>query len=648
MERPVPTRSDGAGLHVSGPAPLRSDRDAPGAANGRDRSLPVALGLWTAAALAAGALSGCGGGTDDAPPRAPEPEAPASPASFTSPPWFVDRAAETGFDFVHVTGHAGEFHQPEIMGPGAGLVDYDNDGDLDVYLVQGGRIGGDAGSPPGVAGAPELGGRLYRNDLEVAADGSRTLRFTDVTEESGIDARAYGMGVAAGDFDNDGCVDLYLTHYGPNQLYRNDCDGTFTDVSRASGTDDPDWSVPASFVDVDRDGWLDLFVGNYLVYVPARRVTCASESGLPDYCPPERYRAASDRLYRNRGDGTFADVTVDRGLAGAFGPALGVATADFDGDGWIDVFVANDQQENQLWLNRGGERFEDVGLMSGTALGASGALKADMGVDAGDFDNDGDEDLFMTDLTTQGSTFYVNDGSARFEEQSARAGIRVASLPYTGFGAGWFDYDNDGWLDLLAANGLVTQNLDALGPDNPFPLQQPNQLLRNLGDGRFADVTAQAGPAFALSEVSRGAAFGDVDNDGDTDVVIANAEGPVRLLINEVGNDRSWLGLRLVGDPPGGPRGGGGGGGPGAVRDMPGARVEIARDGVPTLWRRARADGSYASANDPRVLAGLGDDAAPPPPLVRVTWPSGAVEEWSDLPLERYTTLVEGSGRSPR
>ena len=526
------------------------------------------------------------------------------------------------------------------MGPGAGLLDYDNDGDLDVYLVQSGYLEGTGTPPPDAAG---LRGRLYRNDLEVAADGSRTLRFTDVTAESGIDARAYGMGVAAGDYDNDGCVDIYLTHYGPNQLYRNDCDGTFTDVSDASGTADPAWSVPASFVDFDRDGWLDLFVGNYLIYVPERRVTCASESGLPDYCPPERYRAAPDRLYRNRGDGTFADVTVDRGLAGAFGPALGVATADFDGDGWIDVFVANDQQENQLWLNQGGERFEDVGLMSGTALGASGALKADMGVDAGDFDNDGDEDLFMTDLTTQGSTFYVNDGSAGFEEQSARAGIRVASLPYTGFGAGWFDYDNDGWLDLLAVNGLVTQNLDALGPDNPFPLQQPNQLLRNLGDGTFEDVTSQAGPALELSEVSRGAAFGDVDNDGDTDVVVANAEGPVRLLVNEMGQDRPWLGLRLVGDPPGGPRGGGRPGRNG-IRDMPGARVEIVREGAPTLWRRARADGSYASANDPRVLAGLGDGAAPPA-LMRVTWPSGAVEEWSDVPIGRYTTLVQGTGR---
>ena len=490
------------------------------------------------------------------------------------------------------------------MGPGAGLLDYDNDGDLDLYLVQSGYLDGTGTPPP--PDATDLRGRLYRNDLEVAADGSRELRFTDVTAESGIDARAYGMGVAAGDYDNDGCVDLYLTHYGPNQLYRNDCDGTFTDVSRASGTDDAAWSVPASFVDVDRDGWLDLFVGNYLVYAPERRVTCASESGLPDYCPPERYRAAPDRLYRNRGDGTFADVTVEAGLAGAFGPGLGVATADFDGNGWIDVFVANDQQENQLWLNRGDGRFEDVGLMSGTALGASGALKADMGVDAGDFDNDGDPDLFMTDLTTQGSTFYVNDGSARFEEQSARAGIRVVSLPFTGFGAGWFDYDNDGWLDLLAVNGLVTQNLDALGPDNPFPLQQPNQLLRNLGDGRFADVTARAGPALALSEVSRGAAFGDVDNDGDTDVVVANAEGPARLLINEVGHDRRWLGLRLVGDPPGGPR-----------------RAEAEGSGAASGTCRARGWRSCGTAPR-RCGAARGRTAATPPRTTRGCSPASA------------------------
>ena len=455
------------------------------------------------------------------------------------------------------------------------------------------------------------------------------MRFTDVTDVSGIEAREYGMGVAAGDFTNDGCIDLYLTNFGPNQLFRNNCDGTFTDVSRASGTAHPGWSVPAAFLDLDRDGWLDLFVGNYLIYSVDQHTTCIGESGLPGYCPPERYRPAPDRLYRNRGNGTFSDVTATAGLAGTFGPALGAATADFNGDGWIDIFVANDQQENQLWLNQQDATFEDVALLSGTALGSSGAVKADMGVDAGDFDSDGDEDLFITELTGQGSTLYVNDGTGLFEEQSARAGIRLVSLPSTGFGTAWIDYDNDGWLDVLVANGLVTENLDALRPDNPFPLDQRNQLFRNLGDGRFADVTDRAGAAFELSDVSRGAAFGDVDNDGDTDVVVANDAGPVRLLLNEVGNRHHWIGLRLIGTSGG--------------RDMLGARVAIIRTDGSTLWRRARTDGSYASANDPRVLVGLGSSAVAP--RVRIVWPSGQVEEWTDVPVDQYTTLTEGGGR---
>ena len=583
-------------------------------------------GVCLAAVLASGGMSGCAA----EPGAPPDPtDAPAGTAR-TDVALFVERAEAAGLDFIHVNGRSGRFYQPEIMGPGVGLFDYDNDGDLDVFLVQGQMLGastaGETASPP--PDPPPLRGRLYRNELHVEADGARTLRFTDVTDASGIDARGYGMGVAAGDFTNDGCVDLYLTNVGPNQLFRNDCDGTFTDVSRDSGTADPGWGVPAAFLDVDRDGWLDLFVGNYLIYSVDRHITCAGESGPADYCPPERYRPEPDRLYRNHGNGTFTDITADAGLAGAFGPALGVATADFNGDGWIDIFVANDQQENQLWLNRQDGTFKDAALLSGTALGASGERKADMGVDAGDFDNDGDEDLFMTDLTGQGSTFYVNDGAGLFEEQSARSGIRLASLPYTGFGAAWFDYDNDGRLDILAVNGFVTQNLDALGPENPFPLQQRNQLLRNLGDGRFADVTDQAGPALELSEVSRGAAFGDVDNDGDTDVIVANDAGPVRLLVNEVGNRHHWIGLRLVGTD--------------GARAMLGARVAITRADGSTLWRRARADGSYASANDPRVLIGLGDSADAP--RVRVIWPSGQVEEWTDVAIDRYTTLTEGSG----
>jgi len=533
----------------------------------------------------------------------------------------------------------GRFYQPEIMGPGVGLLDYDNDGDFDVYLVQGQILGpGEAGTDRvfGSESHPPvpLRGRLFRNELSSASGGTVDLRFTDVTDASGIDARGYGMGVAVGDVDNDGCVDLFLTNFGPNQLFRNNCDGTFRDVSRASGLGDTGWGVSASFVDIDRDGWLDLFVGNYLLYSLDRHVACFGESGLPDYCPPERHRPQLSRLYRNRRNGTFADITVQAGVARAFGPALGVATADFDGDGWMDIFVANDQQENQLWINGRDGTFTDRALLSGTAVGESGTVKANMGVDAGDFDNDGDEDLFITELAGQGATLYVNDGSGLFEDQGARTGIRLATLPYTGFGAGWFDYDNDGRLDLLAVNGLVTQDLEALGPQNPFPLAQTNLLLRNLGGGRFEDVTRHAGAVFALSEVSRGAAFGDLDNDGDADVVVANDRGPVRLLVNHVGAAQPWLGLRLV-DADG-------------KRDQLGAKVAIVGTDGSTLWRRARADGSYASANDPRVLVGLGGSgsgSSVAPRRVRITWPSGRVEEWADVPVNRYTTLKEGGGR---
>jgi hypothetical protein len=567
-------------------------------------------------------LTACG--TDGGEP----PRDVSSPAAADSAlDWFTDQAAAAGLDFVHFNGMSGAFYMPEVTGPGVAMLDYDNDGDLDVYLVQGERLGsGEPLLPP--PPGQRLTDRLYRNDLEVHPDGTRTLRFEDVTEASGIATRGYGQGVASGDIDNDGWVDLYLTRFGANQMFRNQGDGTFADVSAESGTDDPDWSVSASFVDIDRDGWLDLFVGNYLSYSVETHIPCFNRAGPADYCRPAVYRPRPDRLYRNLGDGSFEDVTAAAGLAREFGPALGTATADFDSDGWIDIFVANDQQENQLWMNAGDGTFTNEALLWGVALGAAGDAKADMGVDAGDFDNDGDDDLFITELTGQGSTLYVNEGGLRFEDQSARTGIRHASLPNTGFGAAWLDVDNDGWLDILAVNGLVTQNLDDLGPDNLFPLQQRNQVLRNLGDGRFEDVTDRAGAVFELSEVSRGAAFGDIDNDGDIDVLVGNDAGPVRLLVNQVGQNSHWLGLRLVGV---------------ASRDMVGARVSIVRSDGATLWRRARADGSYASANDPRVLVGLG--AASGAAQIRVVWPGGHEEEWSDVPVDRYSTLTEGEGR---
>ena len=577
-----------------------------------------------------------GGGSCTSGPGSPEAEetgppreaaatavASAWPAAEMETEWFTDVAASAGLDFVHFNGMSGKFYQPEIMGPGVAMFDYDNDGDLDVYLVQGQMLGTGQALLPLPSGLP-LRDRLYRNNLEVRRDGSR-FEFTDVTDESGIEARGYGMGVATGDIDNDGWVDLYVTGFGRNQMFRNNGDGTFADVSEHTGTDDSSWGVPASFVDFDRDGWLDLFVGNYLTYSLETHIPCFNRSGPSDYCPPEVYRAQPDRLYRNRGDGTFVDVTAAAGVARAFGPALGVATADFDDDGWIDIFVANDQQENQLWMNQHDGTFRNMALLSGVALGASGEAKADMGVDAGDFDNDGDEDLFITELIGQGFTLYVNDGTGLFDEQSVSAHVRLPSLPYTGFGAGWFDFDNDGWLDILAVNGRVTQNLEALGPDNPFPLQQRNLLLRNLGNRQFEDVTDRGGAVFQLTEASRGAAFGDIDNDGDVDVLVGNDAARVRLLINNVGSRNHWLGLRLVGQR----------------RDMIGARVSIQANGSP-LWRRARADGSYASAQDPRVLVGLGQSTDPR--RVRVIWPSGREEEWTNVPVDRYTTLTEGEG----
>ena len=593
----------------------------------QNRSSPGPRARWALAGLSVATLvttlaAACG------PAAQPPGDAAPSDAGRTEE-WFVDRAAESGLDFVHASGMSGRFYQPEISGGGVALFDYDNDGDLDVLLVQGGALGADAPAPR--PGGKPLRDRLYRNDLEVRADGTPSLRFTDVTDASGIATRGYGQGVASGDIDNDGWPDLYLTGFGRNQMFRNNGDGTFTDVSAATGTGSPDtWGVSATFFDADRDGWLDLFVGNYLIYTVPTHIRCFRESGQEDYCTPERYPPQRDRFYRNRGDGTFEEATVAAGLADEFGPALGASTADFDGDGWTDLFVANDQRENQLWMNRGDGTFVNRALLAGAAVDAAGVAKADMGVDAGDFDNDGDEDVFTTVLTGEGSTLYVNDGTGLFEDRSAASGVRAASLPYTGWGAGWLDADNDGWLDLLSVNGLVWQDLDALAPDNPYPYQQRNQLLRNLGDGRFEDVTARAGAAFDLSAISRGAAFGDIDNDGDGDVLVANADGRPRLLVNSIGARNHWLGLRLVGRD--------------APRDMVGARVAIIRgDGV-TLWRRARADGSYASANDPRVLAGLGSsDTAP---RVRVLWPSGRVEEWTDLPVDRYTTLAEGGGQA--
>jgi hypothetical protein len=572
-------------------------------------------------------MAGCGRG-----PNASTTSGAAAPAADGPAEWFVDRTQETGIDFVHFNGMSGEFYFPESMAPGVGLLDFDNDGDLDLYLVQGQMLGpgktiDEATFQPRNPG--QIRGRLLRNELKIHADGTRTLRFSDITDQSGIDAPGYGMGVAAGDFNNDGCVDLYLTNFGPNQMFRNNCDGTFTDVSKRSGTDHSAFSVSASFVDYDRDGWLDLYLGNYLNYSIEQDQRCFRVSGERDYCPPTAYRPQPDRLYHNDRDGTFTDVTDTALIGGESGPTLGVTTADFNGDGWLDIYVANDNQDNVLWMNQRDGTFRNTALLSGVALTADGKAEASMGVDAGDFDNDGDEDLFMTELTGEGSNLYVNDGKAVFEDQSARSGLGPRSLPYTGFGTAWFDFDNDGWLDVLTVNGTIAAIEELQRAHDPFPLRQRKQLFRNLSNGQFEEVTDRAGAAFRGSDVGRGAAFGDIDNDGDVDVLVGNDAGPTRLLINDIGSRKHWLGLKLLGED--------------VSRDLYGARVAIIRPIEPVLWRRARADGSYGSANDPRVLVGLGDSTSSP--RVRVIWPGGRVEEFADVAIDRFTTLREGTGR---
>ena len=352
--------------------------------------------------------------------------------------WFTDEAVASGLDFVHFNGAAGRFHYPELVPPGVGLFDYDNDGDLDVYLVQGGMLDADlqpedALIPPAVPGP--LSGRLYRNDLELGPDGARRLRFTDVTADSGIAAGGYGLGVAAGDVNNDGWTDLFLTNYGSDALYLNRGDGTFTEAAAEWGIGPAaGFGVSAAFVDYDRDGWLDLYVGHNVDYTLESGIECGTLADARDYCPPETYGGTPDHLYRNTGAGQFANVSEAALVGGRFGPALGVSTADFDGDGWIDIYVANDGTENLLWMNQGDGTFRDTGLLAGAALSEMGMTEASMGVDAGDFDNDGDEDLFMTHLNGQGNNLYVNDGSGTFEDRSTGSGLVPAASPTPGGG----------------------------------------------------------------------------------------------------------------------------------------------------------------------------------------------------------------------
>jgi enediyne biosynthesis protein E4 len=544
-------------------------------------------------------------------------------------PLFREISEEVGLKFHHFTGATGEYYMPEIMGAGAALFDYDNDGDLDVYLIQGtvfdptqdpraSKFPPPAGSKPG--------NRLFRNLLSETGK----LQFVDVTEKAGVGHIGYGMGVAVGDYDNDGFQDLYVTNFGHNVLYHNNGNGTFTDVTAKAGVDDPRWSTSAAWVDFDRDGRLDLFVANYLDFNIKGNKRCTASTGERDYCTPKMYPPVPARLFRNLGDGTFQDVTEAAGIGAAVGPGLGVATDDFNGDGWPDIYVANDGAAAHLWINQRNRTFKETSLLSGAAYNAEGTSQAGMGVAAGDFDNDGDDDIVKTNLTKEGCNLYVNDGRGNFYDAAAELGLLLPTFPYTGFGTGWLDYDNDGRLDLFVANGAVNR-MEALRGTS-YPFNQPNQLFHNEGEGnKFREMTAAAGPAFALSEVSRGAAFGDINNDGAIDVLVANNNGPARLLLNQTHslNRNHWLLVRLEATD--------------GNRFGIGAKIEIHRRGQ-KLVRRAHTDSSYLSANDVRVHFGLGGDA-----LIEsliVYWPNGSAEAWDKIQADQIVTIRQGTGRS--
>src|SRR5215204_4013165 len=381
---------------------------------------------------------------------------------------FKGVAERAGLNFQHYNGMTGKFYLPEITGSGAALFDFDNDGDLDVFLVQGNVL--EPNTRPDNTLFPWRGpepprGKLFRNDL----------------------ASGYGMGAAAGDINNDGLPDLYLSNLGSNQMYLNKGNGRFVDVTKESRTDDQRWTTSASFFDYDRDGWLDLMIVNYAEFSVTNNPTCYAATTAKDYCTPRVFRAPGNRLFHNKGNGTFEDVTIATGVDKEFGPGLGVVTADFNNDGWIDIYVANDGDHNQLWTNQKNGTFVNDALLAGCAVNRNGQAEAGMGVDAGDFDGNGTEDIFITHLMDETNTLYVNLGQVLFEDRTREAGLGMPGRRFTGFGTFFFDYDNDGWLDLFVANGAVQLLPELVRQKNPFPLGQPNQLFRNTGKGSFVE-----------------------------------------------------------------------------------------------------------------------------------------------------------------
>jgi len=563
--------------------------------------------LWAPAILLPLLLGGCG--------EASSPSVPSTAhrAASDGSLQFTDVTRSSGVSFEHVTGARGEKYMPETLASGVCAFDYDGDHLPDLYFVNGSPLGQPAGGRPPVD-------RLYRN----RGDGT----FEDVTATALPGDSGYGIACAVGDVDGDGWDDLFVANFGADALYRNRGNGTFEDITAASGAGDPLFSTGATFFDADGDGDLDLYVVNYMTYTLKDNKYCGeTKPGYRAYCGPEIYPGAPDSLFLNDGKGRFTDVSKAAGIANPDGHGLGVVALDYDADGDVDLYVANDGMANFLYRNDGKGHFTDVGLSAGAALGDEGSARSGMGVDAGDFDADGREDLFVANLSFQPSSLYRNNGDGTFSERSFPSGIAAATQLLTGYGAGFFDFDNDGWLDLFQANGHMMDNV-ALYFDN-VTFAQPGQLLRNRGDGTFEDVTARAGPDLAVPMVARGSAFLDLNGDGWVDLAVLVAGGKAKLFQNRRIEGRHWLDVLLEGVR--------------SNRDGFGAKL-ILRAGSVSRFREARGASGYASQSERVIHFGLG--AAARVDQLEVRWPSGQVDRLANLEPDRLVQVKEGSGQA--